>query len=157
MNFRNGSEPKFWQAQKSWEAQKSWGAQGVWEAQRMQSAIRIDSPVIVEQLEGLSAQELDNLPFGVIRIDSAGRVLFYSKTEARLSGYGEIPTGRNIFELSRCLGSDDFKGRITTAVEEGPVNLDIGWSGDFASPKRDLRFRVRSSTPDSIWILVERD
>jgi photoactive yellow protein len=120
-------------------------------------AIRIDDPGVVGTLETLTEQELDDLPFGIIRIDSAGQVLFYSKTEARLSGYGQIPTGRNMFELSTCLASDDFRGRITRAMEYGEVNLDIGWSGDFASPKRDLRFHVRSSTPDSIWILVERD
>jgi photoactive yellow protein len=136
--------------------QKPWWKCG--EDRRMRSAsVRIDSPNVVEQLEKLNEQELDNLPFGVIRIDNGGQVLFYSKTEARLSGYGEIPTGCNIFELSSCLGSDDFKGRITRAAEEGPVNLDIGWSGDFASPKRDLLFRIRSSNPDNIWILVERD
>jgi photoactive yellow protein len=120
-------------------------------------AVRIDNPNVVEQLEKLSAQELDDLPFGVIRIDRAGQVLFYSKTEARLSGYGQIPTGLNLFELSSCLASDDFRGRITRATEQGPINLDIGWSGDFASPKRDLRFHVRSSIPNDIWILVERD
>jgi photoactive yellow protein len=120
-------------------------------------AVRIDSPRVVEQLEKLSEHELDDLPFGVIRIDGAGRILFYSQTEARLSGYGQIPTGRNIFELSSCLASDDFRGRITRAAEHGLINLDIGWSGDFASPKRDLRFHVRSSTSNNIWILVERD
>jgi photoactive yellow protein len=120
-------------------------------------ALRIDNPNVVGQLEKLSEQELDDLPFGVIRIDSAGLVLFYSKTEARLSGYGQIPMGLNLFELSSCLASDDFRGRITRAAEQGPINLDIGWSGDFASPKRDLLFRIRSSTPDDIWILVERD
>jgi len=124
----------------------------------MQSGtIRIDSPRVVEHLEKLSERELDDLPFGVIRIDGSGQVLFYSKTEARLSGYGQIPIGRNMFELSTCLGSDDFRGRIERAMEQGPVNLDIGWSGDFASAKRDLRFRIRSATPNSIWILVERD
>jgi photoactive yellow protein len=120
-------------------------------------AVRIDNPNVVGQLEKLSEQELDDLPFGVIRIDSAGRILFYSQTEARLSGYGQIPTGLNIFELSSCLASDDFRGRITRAAEHGSINLDIGWSGDFASPKRDLRFYIRSSIPNDIWILVERD
>jgi photoactive yellow protein len=120
-------------------------------------AVRIDNPNVVGQLEKLSEQELDDLPFGVIRIDSAGLVLFYSKTEASLSGYGQIPMGLNLFELSSCLASDDFRGRITRAAEQGPINLDIGWSGDFASPKRDLLFRIRSATPDDIWILVERD
>jgi photoactive yellow protein len=130
----------------------------MWRSGRMQSAtVSIDNPDVVAQLEKLNEQELDNLPFGVIRIDQTGRVLFYSKTEAQLSGYGQIPTGRNLFELSSCLAGDDFRGRITRAAEHGMVNLDIGWSGDFASPRRDLRFHVRSATPESIWILVERD
>jgi len=64
----------------------------------------------VGQLEKLSAKELDDLPFGVIRIDSAGLVLFYSQTEARFSGYGQIPMGLNLFELSSCLASDDLGG-----------------------------------------------
>ena len=121
------------------------------------AAISIDNPGIVEQLERLSEQELDELPFGVIRIDRVGKVLFYSKTEARLSGYGQIPIGLNLFELSSCLASDDFRGRMTRAIEHGAVNLDIAWSGDFASPKRDICFHVRSSSPNNIWILVERD
>jgi photoactive yellow protein len=119
--------------------------------------IQIDDPGVVEQLEKLSEAELDDLPFGVIRINRTGQIQFYSKTEARLSGYGQIPTGLNMFELSSCLASDDFRGRITRAAEQGTINLDIGWSGDFASPKRDLRFHVRGATPDNIWILVERD
>ena len=120
-------------------------------------AVRIDNPNVVGQLEKLSEQELDDLPFGVIRIDSAGRIF---STAKRSHGSPAIAKSRRasiLFELSSCLGSDDFKGRITRAAEQGPINLDIGWSGDFASPKRDLLFRIRSSTPDDIWILVERD
>jgi len=81
------------------------------EDRRMRSeAVHIDNPNVVGQLEKLSAKELDDLPFGVIRIDSAGLVLFYSQTEARFSGYGQIPMGLNLFELSSCLSSDDLGG-----------------------------------------------
>jgi hypothetical protein len=43
------------------------------------------------------------------------------------------------------------------ALEEGPVDLEFGWKGDFSDPKRDLRIRVQSSRQGGIWILVERD
>jgi hypothetical protein len=84
-------------------------------------------------------------------------VQFYSATEAWLSGYGANPIGQNLFKISSCLGSDDFHGRITRAMEEGPLDLEFGWPGDFADPKRDLRIRLQSSRSGGMWIFIERD
>ena len=78
-------------------------------------------------------------------------------TEARLSGYGEIPLGKNLFAISNCLDSDDFRGRIERAMSEGPLDLEIGWPGDYGDPNRDLRIRVQSSRNGGIWLFVERD
>jgi photoactive yellow protein len=120
--------------------------------------VNFDAPDLARRIEQLSQSELDQLPFGVILLDPKGTVLFYSQTEARQSGYGKLPLGQNLFELSRCLGSDDFRGRIMRAQEEaGPVDLEFGWSGDFADPTRDLRIRVQSAARGGVWIMVERD
>ncbi len=119
--------------------------------------VDFDAPNIAAQIEQLSQYELDHLPFGVIQLNREGTVLFYSETEARQSGYSKIPIGQNLFEISRCLAGDDFHGRITRAMEEGPIDLEFGWTGDFADPKRDLRFRIQSSSAKGIWIFVERD
>jgi photoactive yellow protein len=119
--------------------------------------VNFDAPNLAAQIEQLSRHELDHLPFGVILLNREGVVLFYSATEAQQSGYGKIPIGQNLFELSSCMGSDDFNGRIMRAMEEGPVDLEFGWTGDFDDPKRDLRFRIQSSSAKGIWIFVERD
>jgi hypothetical protein len=58
---------------------------------------RIDNPNVVGQLEKLSEQELDDLPFGVIRINSAGRILFYSQTEA---GFPDMAKSRRALTYS---------------------------------------------------------
>jgi hypothetical protein len=42
-------------------------------------------------------------------------------------------------------------------MDEGPVDLEFGWAGDFADPTRDLRLRVISSSNNGIWIFIERD
>ena len=55
------------------------------------------------------------------------------------------------------MASNDFRGRIKRAMDEGPVDLEFGWAGDFADPARDLRLRVISSSNNGIWIFVERD
>lgn len=119
--------------------------------------VDFDAHDLVKQIEQLSQYELDGLPFGVIRLNREGTILFYSKTEADQSGYGKIPIGQNLFEISPCMGSDDFRGRIKRASENGPINFEFGWVGDFADPKRELRLRVQSSKDNSIWIFIERD
>ncbi len=121
------------------------------------ATVNFDAPDLARRIEELSQSELDLLPFGVILLDPLGTVQFYSETEARLSGYGARPLGRNLFEMSTCLGSDDFRGRITRALEAGPVDLEFGWKGDYADPKRDLRIRVQSASRGGVWVMIDRD
>jgi photoactive yellow protein len=121
------------------------------------ATIDFDAPDLAVRIERLSQHELDNLPFGVILLDREGTVLFYSATEARLSGYGENPLGKNLFKISSCMGSDDFRGRLTRAMEAGPVNLEMGWPSDFGDPTRELRIRVQSSRSGGVWLFIERD
>ena len=121
------------------------------------ATIDFDAPDLAVRIERLSQHELDNLPFGVILLDREGTVLFYSATEARLSGYGENPLGQNLFKISSCMGSDDFRGRLTRAMEAGPVNLEMGWPSDFGDPTRELRIRVQSSRNGGVWLFIERD
>jgi photoactive yellow protein len=119
--------------------------------------VRFDAANLGKQIEQLSQYELDGLPFGVILLDRDGTVVFYSATEAQKSGYGNIPIGQNLFEISPCMASNDFQGRIRSAMDAGPVDLEFGWAGDFADPTRDLRLRVISASNNGIWIFVERD
>jgi len=121
-------------------------------------AVRFDAADLVKHIERLSQYHLDTLPFGVILLDRDGSILFYSRTEAEKSGYGKIPLGENLFEISPCMRSNDFRGRIKRAMDEGSVDLEFGWPGDYADPSRDLRLRVISSSDrKGIWIFIERD
>jgi photoactive yellow protein len=119
--------------------------------------IDFNAPDLAARAEEASQFDLDNLPFGAILLDRAGTVMFYSEAEARLSGYGEIPIGKNLFEISKCFGSDDFRGRIARALEAGALDLEFGWPHDFANPSRELRIRVQSSRTGGMWLFLERD
>lgn len=121
------------------------------------ATIDFNAPNLVARVEQFSQFDLDQLPFGVILLDREGIVQFYSMTEARLSGYGEIPIGQNFFKISNCLGSDDFRGRLTRAMEAGPLDLELGWAGDFNDPQRELRIRVQSARNGGMWMFIERD
>lgn len=121
------------------------------------ATIDFNAPDLAARIEQLSQYELDRLPFGVILLDREGTVLFYSVTEARQSGYAGSPMGQNFFAVSRCMGGEDFRGRIMRAIETGPVDLEFGWPGDYADPTRELRIRVQSSRANGFWIFIERD
>ena len=119
--------------------------------------IDFNAPNLGARIETLNEYEIDQLPFGVILLNREGTVLYYSATEARLSGYGKSPVGQNMFEISACMGSDSFRGRVTRAMEQGPVDLEFGWPGDFGNPDRELRIRVQSSRSGGVWMFIERD
>ena len=119
--------------------------------------VDFDAPDLAARIEQLNDAERDELPFGVIHLDRDGTVLFYSATERRQSGNPNSPKGQNFYALSRCMGGDNFRGRIARALEEGRVDLEIAWPGDYGDPRRELRIRVQSAQDGGVWLCIERD
>lgn len=123
----------------------------------MTATVDFDAPDLAGDIERLDHKDIDALPFGVIRLDDAGTILFLSETERREAGFDQAPLGQNMFEISSCFGSDEFRGRIRQAEEAGPVDLEIAWPGDRTDPTRELRIRIQSARPDGLWLFIERD
>ncbi len=121
-----------------------------------QAWIDFDVPDLAARIEALDQSEMDVLHFGVIHLDRDGTVLFYSATESRQSGNPNPVTGKNFYANS-CMGGDTFRGRIMRAQEEGRVDLEIAWPGDYGDPKRELRIRVQSARDGGVWLCIERD
>jgi|SRR5665213_928235 len=122
-----------------------------------QAWIDFDAPDLAAQVEQLGDEERDKLPFGVVHLDREGTVLFYSAVEAKLSGYGMMPLGKNFFVVGRNPANPDLRNRIMTAMENGKVDLEFGWTGDLAHPDGELRIRVQSARDGGVWLCIERD
>lgn len=110
------------------------------------------------RLEQLSPEALDVLPFGVVRLDAAGQVTFYSKTEGEQSGFGDRKAiGRHFFtQLAPCLGTPEFLRRIEQAQKEGTLDVLFEQVGDFGDAERELRVRVQSASDGGLWVCIER-
>ena len=77
-----------------------------------------DTRRLVQAVEKLPAAAIDDLPFGVIRLDPEGRVVFYNAAERRFSGYRGMALGRSFFgEVAPCMDNDEFRGRIAAEIE----------------------------------------
>lgn len=118
----------------------------------------VAAPDLRARIEQLPPPALDALPFGVIRLDLAGKVTFYSKTEAQQSGFGDrVAIGRDFFtQMAACLGTPEFLRRIEDARNAGTLDILFEQVGDFDDAERELRVRVLSASGGGLWVFLER-
>lgn len=118
-----------------------------------------DEPQLARAVEALPSDAVDALPFGAIRLDADGNVRFYSRAEARLSGYGARPAlGKRFFtDMAPCMDTEAFRGRIEAAAGTQRLDLEFGWVGDFVDRQRELTVRVQSASDGGCWIFIRRE
>ena len=110
------------------------------------------------ELDGLTPSQLDTLPFGVILVDGAGKILAYNQAESRFSGRSpERVIGRNFFrDVAPCTHLPAFHGRFLDGVRNGDLDVVFGFVFGFDQPAR-VQVRLRASaTPDHYWIVVHQ-
>jgi photoactive yellow protein len=119
--------------------------------------VDFDMADLAAAMNGLTSDEIDTLPFGVIAVDRFGTVLLYNRTELAQSGYtGRGPVGHDFFKIGS-FGGKAFRNRIEEARQLGKVDLEIGWFGDYSDPGRSLRIRVQSGAGGRLWLFIQRD
>ncbi|MBI0538552.1 GAF domain-containing protein [Roseomonas sp. KE2513] len=107
-------------------------------------------------LDDLSPEQLDALPYGVIGVDSEGRVTSYNATEGRLSGRSpDRVIGRDFFrEVAPCTHLPSFHGRFLDGVRRGHLATEFTFVFGFDPPVR-VRVAMRNArVPGRYWITV---
>jgi photoactive yellow protein len=109
-------------------------------------------------VEQLAPEAIDTLPFGVVRLDEAGKVTYFSRTEAEQSGYGDRRAiGRDFFtQMAPCLATPELSSRIEKARRAGSLDIVFEQVGDFGDPERELRVRVLSASGGGLWVFLQR-
>jgi photoactive yellow protein len=117
-----------------------------------------DEPELAKAVERLSPKDVHALPYGAVRLDAQGTVIFYSDTERRLSGYRKEVLGHTFFtEIAPCMNNAGFKGRIDRALTAGKLDIKFGYTGDLPSGTVDLDVRVQSAIGGGCWIFLRRE
>ncbi|WP_295886327.1 EAL domain-containing protein [uncultured Thiohalocapsa sp.] len=110
------------------------------------------------RLDTLSEAELDALPVGAIRVDADGKILFYSRTEASLTGrVRDEVLGRNFFrDVAPCTAVPEFYGRFRQGVLAGQLSSTFEFVYDFDMHPVRVRIHMRDAQSDGeYWIIVE--
>ena len=116
-------------------------------------------PALASLVAALPPGAIDDLPFGAIRLDPAGLVVVFNRTEARLSGYGDRPAiGLDFFaEIAPCTNQHGFRGRLAEGLATGQVQAHFTWVGDFADRERRLEIRLQGIPGGGCWIFLRRE
>lgn len=113
-----------------------------------------------QALDQITADEADRLPFGLIQLNSLGRVLLYNQAEAELAGYAaEQAIGRNFFnEIAPCTRVQEFYGAFLEGVARGELNVVFPYRFRFRDDrvKEVVVSMFYSRQSDSVWVVVER-
>ena len=113
----------------------------------------------MEQIEDLSSEELDDLPFGAIQLDAEGKILSYNLAETRISGRSQTEViGKSFFEeIAPCTNVQEFAGRFREGVERKDLNHVFPYLFDFRmAPTRVWVRLFYSDKTDTCWVFVTR-
>jgi photoactive yellow protein len=110
-------------------------------------------------MNNLSNVDLDALPFGAIKLDSAGTILFYNKAEGALAGRDPLDVcGRNFFtEVAPCTNVLDFAGLYRKGVEQGELIEKFNYRFDFKMEPILVSITLMySAVQQAGWVLVRK-
>jgi photoactive yellow protein len=110
-----------------------------------------------EQIDRMSEQELDGLPFGAIRLDKEGTILSFNMTESKLTGRDpKRVIGRNFFkEVAPCTNVQEFAGRFREGVAREELHIIFPYKFDFQMAPRDVTVTLfYSKQTSTAWVFV---
>ena len=122
--------------------------------------IDIDQPDLGPAIEQMTEADINLLPFGVIRLDPAGTVVFYSEFERGQTGLRKEAISRSFFvEIAPCLDTPKFRGRIEQALAQGRLDIAFDYTSDLPSGETDVdqHMRVVSASAGGCWIAHRLD
>lgn len=111
----------------------------------------------LEEIDRMSEGELDELPFGAIRLDKEGKILSYNMTESKLTGRDpKRVIGKNFFdEVAPCTNVQSFAGRFREGVAKGEMHIIFPYRFDFQMAPRDVTVTLfYSAQTGTAWVFV---
>ena len=111
-----------------------------------------------QQLNDLTEEQLDRLPFGAIRVNAEGVILFYSRSQAEITHREPAAVlGRNFFaEVAPCTVVPEFYGRFRRGALIGTLSTTFEFVFDFEMQPVQVRITMHNAErPGEFWILAE--
>lgn len=111
-----------------------------------------------QTLHTLSERELDELPYGAIRLDKTGKIISYNRFESMLAGIArENAIGKNFFrEVAPCTDVQAFRGRFQQGVANKKLHEKFRYHFPFKkNPRNVLITLFYNAESDDVWVFIQ--
>ena len=120
-----------------------------------------DPSALIAAADGMTAEELDTLPYGMIQLDAHGRILRFNAVESRLAALPQQQQiGKHFFtEVAPCTKVQEFYGRFKEGVLHESLDTSFRFHFAFKQHPRDVTVRLLySRRTRSVWVMIsDRD
>ena len=121
----------------------------------------IDDADLPARADDRTTAELDQLPFGMIQLDAAGRILQFNAVESRLAALDQQQQiGKHFFtQVAPGTKVQAFYGRFKEGVMQEHLDTTFSFHFAFKQNPRDVAVRLfYSRRTRSVWVMVsDRD
>lgn len=121
--------------------------------------VRFEPNDLQNAMAGISDEEVNELMFGAIELDSKGKILNFNQAESELTGRKpEDVIGRNFFDdVAPCTRSNEFSGRFFEGVKTGQFNATFEYVFDHEMTPTKVRIiMVKGTERDTYWLFIKR-
>ena len=118
--------------------------------------VTFSSPSILAALDDMAVEQLDDMAFGVIRMDTAGLVTAYNLPESKFSGLSPSRViGRHFFSsVGQCMNNFMVSDRYET---EAALDETLNYILTLRVRRTPVRLRLlKGPTSLNMYLLVER-
>jgi len=107
-------------------------------------------------LEGMTEQCFDNLPFGTIRLDRHGTVKVFNAWEVKLARRKQSSViGKNFFiDIAPCTDVAEFRGCLDEMSPQGITTRSFDYAFHFPWGSRAVRVRFLVTSVDERWVFI---
>lgn len=107
----------------------------------------------------MSDKQLNDLAFGAIQLDGAGKILSYNSAEAGITGRNASDViGKNFFrDVAPCTNTPKFKGVFDAGVKAANLNTMFEYVFDHKMTPTKVKIHMKTAISGStFWIFVKR-
>jgi photoactive yellow protein len=113
---------------------------------------------LAAKLRHADEDQLDNAPFGIIKVDDEGTVEFFNQYESDLSGMDpDEVTGRNFFtQVAPCTNNRLFRGRFKKGVRRGELDETFTYTYTYKMRPTLVDVHLFRDEVGNNWITVQK-
>jgi photoactive yellow protein len=114
----------------------------------------------LEKLEQMTPAEMDELPFGMIKLAHDGTIIHYNATEGKIGHKNPTEViGKNFFEdIAPCTKVAEFYGRFVDGVKAKHLHTTFPYRFVFTKqpPQNVMVTLFYSKGTNAVWVQVRR-